>query len=104
MAKYDVREQGYTRVEVPRDEIEPVSWQQLPATGTIWVYIPVKADNEPGVGLPVASAEFPLLESYIDVVVEGSLDHGETFAREQLETTSDWSNYWLNDRELARRP
>jgi hypothetical protein len=72
MAKYDVREQGYTRVEVPRDEIEPVSWQQLPATGKIWVYIPVKADNEPGVGLPVATAEFPLLESYIDVVVEGA--------------------------------
>jgi len=104
MAKYDVREQGYRRVEVPRDEIEPVSWQQLPATGMIWVYIPIKADGEPGVGLPVASAEFPLLESYIDVVVEGALDYGESFARELLETTSDWSNYWLNDRELARRP
>jgi hypothetical protein len=54
--------------------------------------------------LPVASAEFPLLESYVDVVVEGALDYGENFARELLETTSDWSNYWLNDRELARRP
>jgi hypothetical protein len=104
LAKYDVREQGYRRVEVPPDENEPVSWQQLPATGTIWVYIPVKADNEPGVGLPAASAEFPLLESYMDVVVEGSLDYGATFARELLETTSDWSNYWLNDRGLARRP
>ena len=81
-----------------------MSWQQLPATGKIWVYIPVKADNEPGAGLPVASAEFSLLESYIDVVVEGALDYGETFAREPLATTSDWSNFWLNDRELARRP
>ena len=79
-------------------------YQPLPATGKIWVYIPVKADNEPGVGLPVASAEFPLLQSYIDVVVEGALDYGETFARELIETTSDWSNFWLNDRELARRP
>jgi hypothetical protein len=78
--------------------------QQLPAAGMIWVYIPVKADGEPGVGLPVASAEFPLLESYVDVVVEGALEYGETFARELLETTSDWSNYRLNDRELARRP
>jgi hypothetical protein len=104
MAKYDVREQGYTRVEVPRDDIEAVSWQQLPAAGRIWVYIPVKADGEPGVGLPAASAEFPLLESYMDVVVEGALQYGEIFARELLETTSDWSNYWLNDRELARRP
>jgi hypothetical protein len=104
MAKYDVREQGYRRVEVPRDDIEAVSWQHLPAAGMIWVYIPVKADGEPGVGLPVASAEFPVLESYVDVVVEGALEYGQNFARELLETTSDWSNYWLNDRELARRP
>src|SRR3984957_5654455 len=44
MATYEVREQGYRRVQVPRDEIAPVSWQQVPATGRIWVYIPVKAD------------------------------------------------------------
>jgi hypothetical protein len=76
----------------------------LPATGRIWVYIPVKADGEPGVGLPAASAQFSLLESYVDVVVEGALEYGETFAHELLETTSDWSDFWLNDRELARRP
>jgi len=104
MAKYDAREQGYTRVEAPGDEIEPISWQQLPATGRICVYIPVKADGEPGVGLPAASAEFPLLQSYIDVVVEGAMDYGAPFAHELLETISDWSEYWLNDRELARRP
>ena len=104
IAKYDVRETGYARVEVPRDDIEAVSWQRLPLTGKIWVYIPVKSNGEPGVGLPAASAQFPLLESYIDLVVEGSLEYGEDFARELIETTSDWSDYWLNDRELARRP
>jgi hypothetical protein len=104
MAKYDIRERGYKRVEVPRDDIEAMSWQLLPSAGRIWVYIPVKADGEPGVGLPGASAQFPLLESYVDVVVEGALEYGEPFARELLETTSDWSDYWLNDRELARRP
>jgi hypothetical protein len=104
LAKYDMRERGYQRVEAPREDIEAVSWQLLPSAGKIWVYIPVNADGEPGVGLPGASAEFPLLESYIDVVVEGALEYGEPFARELLETTSDWSDYWLNDRELARRP
>jgi hypothetical protein len=104
IAKYDVREKGYARVEVPRDDIEAVSWQRLPQTGRIWVYIPVKPTAEPGVGLPAANAQFPLLESYIDVVVEGGLEYGEDFARELIETTSDWSDYWLNDRELARRP
>jgi hypothetical protein len=104
MAKYDAREEGYARVEVPRDDIEAVSWQRPPEVGRIWVYIPVKQNGEPGVGLPAANAQFPLLESYIDVVVEGGLEYGDDFARELIETTSDWSDYWLIDRELARRP
>lgn len=54
--------------------------------------------------LPEPDAAFPLLESYIDVVVEGALEYGPDFARELLETTAGWSKYWLNDRELARRP
>lgn len=104
MSKFDSREAGYVRVEVPREDIEAVSWQRLPESGKIWAYVPVKPNGEPGVGLPTADAAFPLLESYIDVVVEGGLEYGEDFARELIETTSDWSNYYLNDRELARRP
>jgi hypothetical protein len=101
---FDAREQGYARVEVPREDVEAVSWQQLPESGRIWVYVPVTRGGEPGVGLPAANAEFPMLESYIDVVVEGGLEYGQDFARELIETTFDWSDYWLNDRELARRP
>lgn len=104
MAKYDSREKGYVRIEVPQDDVEAVSWRRLPETGRIWVYIPVGPAGEPGVSLPEPNAQFPLLESYIDVVVEGALEYGEDFARELIETTSDWSGYWLNDRELARRP
>ena len=104
MAKYDRREQGYARIEVPRDDIEPVSWERLPESGKIWVYVPSKPDGTPGVGLPSPDAQYPLLESYIDVVVEGGLEYGEGFAREVLETTDGWSDYWLNDRELSRRP
>jgi hypothetical protein len=61
MTKFDERERGNARVEAPREDIEAVSWQQLPQTGKIWVYIPVKPNGEPGVGLPAANAEFPLL-------------------------------------------
>jgi len=104
IAKFDIRETGYARIEVPREDIAAVSWQRLPETGRIWVYIPVKPNGEPGVGLPAANAEYPMLESYIDVVVEGGLEYGPDFARELIETTADWSDYWLNDRELARRP
>ena len=54
--------------------------------------------------MPTPDAEHPLLQSYIDVVVEGGLEYGEAFAREVIETTEGWSDYWLNDRESARRP
>jgi hypothetical protein len=104
IAKFDAREVGYARVEVPREDIEAVSWQRLPESGKFWVYVPAKENGEPGVGLPAANSEYPMLESYIDVVVEGGLEYGQDFARELIETTFDWSDYWLNDRELARRP
>jgi len=104
MAAFDAREEGYQRVEVPPDKIEAVSWQRLPEQGKIWVYIPAIPGQEPGVGLPLPTAEYPILQSYLDVVIEGGLEYGADYAREILASTSDWSAYWLNDRPLARRP
>jgi cation transport regulator ChaC len=106
MSAFDAREKGYVRVEVPRALIEAVSWQPLPAQGTVWVYVPKAKDKDkaPGEGLPLPDAKFPLVESYIDVVIEGALEYGPEFAREVIETTRDWSPYWLNDRTIARRP
>lgn len=109
MSSFDAREKGYVRVEVPLSEIEAVGWQRLPETGHVWAYVPVLSVEHngigiPGQGLPEPDAMFPLLQSYIDVVVEGGLEYGQDFAREILETTQGWSRFWLNDRELARRP
>ena len=104
MAAFDAREVGYVRVEVPLGMIEAVSWQRLPEHGRIWVYVPAIPGQEPGVGLPLPSAEYPILQSYVDLVVEGGLEYGVDYAREILASTADWSAYWLNDRPLARRP
>ena len=106
MSKFDEREQGYTRLEVPASQIEAAGWQRLPASGHIWIYVPVRADGHgvPGEGLPEPNVDYPLLQSYIDVVVEGALEYDADFAREVLDTTEGWSPFWLNDRELARRP
>lgn len=104
MTAFDAREAGYARVEIPRDQIEAVSWQRLPEGGRVWVYVPVAEGLEPGLGLPAPSVGFPLLESYIDVVIEGGMEYGLDYAREIIVTTTDWSGYWLNDRELPRRP
>jgi len=104
MAAFDSREAGYARVEVPRADIQAVSWQGLPAQGRIWVYIPEISGKPPGVDLPPPNASFPLLQSYIDVVIEGGLEYGPAYAREIIATTTGWSRYWLNDRLEARRP
>ena len=97
LPKFDLREEGYKRVEVPLDLIESVGWERLPETGHIWIYIPDGTGKEP-------DASFPLLQSYIDTVIEGGLEYGEDFAQEILQTTYGWNQYWLNDRELPRRP
>lgn len=104
MSAFDAREKGYLRVEVPRQDIEAVSWQALPPQGKIWAYVPDRPGKPPGVALPPPDAEYPLLQSYIDVVIEGGLEYSPDFAREIIETTEGWSRYWLNDRQLARRP
>jgi hypothetical protein len=109
MSKFDAREGRYVRVEVPMSQIEAVGWQRLPETGHFWIYVPGRsvAPGGQGVsdeGLSEPDAEYPLLQSYIDVVVEGGLEYSSDFAREILETSAGWSHFWLNDRELARRP
>jgi hypothetical protein len=104
MAAFDAREAGYERVEVPRADIEALSWERLPELGQIWVYVPHAPGKQPGVGLEPPSAMFPILQSYVDVVIEGGLEYGPAFAQEIIQTTKDWSPDWLNDRELARRP
>jgi hypothetical protein len=101
---FDLREAGYRRLPLPRPMIEAISWQGLPDTGDVWVYVPDGPGGEPGVNLPEPTANFPLLESYIDVVMHGALRYGPDFARELIQTTADWSVFWLNDRELPRRP
>ena len=65
---------------MPRDDVEAVSWQRLPETGRIWVYIPNMPIGAPSVELPAANAEYPMLESCPDAVVEGRLEYGEDFA------------------------
>ena len=39
-----------------------------------------------------------------DVCLTGCLEYGDDFAREFIRTTFGWTPYWLNERELARRP
>ena len=104
LAAFDLREAGYRRIPAPAEYIEAVSWQSLPNTGTIWIYVPVSEECTDSPGSLCADCDFPILQSYIDAIVEGALDYGSDYAREMIETTADWSRFWLNDRAMARRP
>ena len=61
-------------------------------------------EEEPGLGLLPPSITFPILQTYIDVCLSGCLEHGEDFAKEFIATTFLWTPFWLNEREIARRP
>ncbi|TCT02597.1 gamma-glutamylcyclotransferase family protein [Aquabacter spiritensis] len=103
LPRFDRREGGYDRVAVARPLIEPLSWQGLPETGTIWAYVPKHVADAAAVPL-LPDAHRPLVQSYIDLVLLGALEYGESYAAELIATTADWGAFWLNDRETARRP
>jgi hypothetical protein len=104
LRSFDRREANYRRILVPSDMIEAVSWQGMPQAGQIWVYMPVGESGEPAIELSEPSARYPMLQSYIDLVLHGALEYGPDFAREVIATTTGWSAYWLDDREEPRRP
>ncbi len=103
LPRFDRRESGYDRVAVPRAMIEGVSWESLPEGGTTWAYVP-KGLSAPSARPLFPELKYPVLQSYVDLCLEGALEHGVEFAREVVATTADWDRFWLNDREIARRP
>lgn len=101
----DEREQGYTRIKIPKNMVETVNWISLPKSNiNIWIYIPNGKNGKPGIDLYKANKYYPMLQTYIDVCLNGLLKYGKDFTMEFLETTFEWSKYWLNEREISRRP
>lgn len=103
LAAFDRREGGYDRVELDAVHLEAVGWQGLPRIGRVWIYVPRETAGKLPQDLQRPDVDFPLLQSYIDVVMQGAIGEGVDFARELLETTFDWSPFWLDDRPIPRR-
>lgn len=98
LAVFDEREVGYFRKEIPTEFIEFLTPREkhIVKGSSVYIYVPDK--NE------IATREFPICQTYVDVVLEGCLAHGEEFAQEFIETTKCWSSYFLNDAPFSRRP
>jgi hypothetical protein len=98
LAVWDNRERSYDRVEVPWQYITSLCWAQLPKQGKAWIYVTKPAFRG------IATLAEPVTQSYVDVVMEGFMEFSDDFAKEFIDTTDDWPDYWLNDRLVARRP
>lgn len=94
LEKFDAREEGLTRSRIDKEEIKRLDREDLP-DGNYWVYIPDETKE--------ASENFPIPQSYIDVILTGCLEIGKDFAKEFIKTTKEW-NYIENDRENPKYP
>tara|TARA_Y100000310_G_C20655992_1_gene801992 strand:+ start:284 stop:898 length:615 start_codon:yes stop_codon:yes gene_type:complete len=92
LEKLDERENGYDRMELKAENISILGEGEINLTeGKFWVYIPKE---------PKAPCEnSPIQQSYIDVVIFGSLEISEEFAVELIKTTLYWECPWIDDRE-----
>ncbi len=98
----DRREGGYCRSPVASSQIKMLDRSVVPL-GQIWIYtVPPSQISSP-------SPEFPIVQSYVDIVISGCLEIEEVFslpdfAKQCVETTKGWSTNWINDRLYPRRP
>ena len=77
----DKREAGYVREKIEED---------------IWIYVPKETNK--------ATKEYPIIQSYLDVVLEGCFNISSKFATEFIDTTYGWNEYLVNDRNNPKYP
>ena len=104
LSALDAREVGYTRMEISASLLTPVDWRPIPDSVKFYVYVPNGKDGIPGQGLEKASYKFPIPQTYVDTCLTGCLEYSIEYAQQFLSSTTGWSQYWLNDRLIPRRP
>ena len=119
MSAFDAREVGYRRVKVPAAELALRVWPDAAAPGclqpqgevaalqrlldageaVVWTYVPEESCTFE------ADSDHPICQTYVDAVLGGCLEcGGEGMAKELILSTAGWSEYFLNDVPMSRRP
>jgi hypothetical protein len=98
----DQREQGYCRYALQSNQITMLD-QSIVPQGQLWIYVIPDSQIAP------PNADFPIVQSYVDIVIGGCLEIEKNFALEHfaedcVTTTKGWSDHWVNDRLYPRRP
>ncbi|MDA8569729.1 gamma-glutamylcyclotransferase [Candidatus Pelagibacter bacterium] len=101
--KTDRRESGYCRVKVKEENLSFYEDKVKTKNKNFWVY-------SANLGkLKKPSEGHPIVQSYVDIFMNGCFQIKEKyelneFPEQCVETTKEWSKYWVNDRIHARRP
>lgn len=110
LSSFDRREVGYDRVEMNLEHLEllpgpdsagglEVDTLKIADGAKLWVYVPKQSF------CAEANEDHPILQSYVDTVIQGCLQWGgEEMAEQFVVTTYCWSPYFLNDTPSSRRP
>jgi hypothetical protein len=108
---YNKRESGYIPTKIPQAAITMLDGTAAAPQGDIWYYAS-KHELK-------ATPEIPIVQSYVDVCLNGCLEIEATyplarsikhknqtmsFSQMFIDTCSDWSDWWVNDRLYPRRP
>lgn len=104
----DAREYSYYREKLCPSRLQSLGLSSLIA-GDYWVYLMPEAD------IKRPTAMTPLVQSYVDVVLDGCFQiehtyHIDGFAQQFCDTTSWWPSdahaltHWVNDRIHPKRP
>jgi len=93
LTHFDRREAGYSRVPITPEQLR-LHQPGAEINGPVWGYRPDQMRH--------ACRHYPLVQSYLDVILAGCLEYDEAFAREFLRTTHHWHHAWLNDRPAPR--
>ncbi|MCB0325321.1 MAG: gamma-glutamylcyclotransferase [Bdellovibrionales bacterium] len=89
LSKFDQKEHRYRRSTLSAARIEH-GGRQIRSSERVWIYMPHKV---------IAPTDaYPIVQSYIDVVLSGCMEVSEEFAVEFIRTTVGWERPWINDR------
>jgi cation transport regulator ChaC len=92
---FDQREMGYDRVEVEWRNVAALSDHALPTQGALWTYV--------GRNTGKPSQDKPIMQSYLDVIMDGCLSYGEDFACRFTQQTELWQHL-IDDRHNPQYP
>lgn len=82
---------NYERLAIPYNQLVR---GEIASSSSMWIYVVKKP--------LIPTLEFPIAQSYLDVILTGCFDYGETFASEFIQFTLGWEHPWINDRNCPR--